>query len=85
MVQIEKDQCSVMDSSIEAVATMKTNPKQSRAIHRKKRKRSGQRSLEDEYRKIFLVPVQQSPVRDRLSMYKAVPSITTYGVYDSPV
>jgi hypothetical protein len=62
----------------------KTIPKRSSTKHRKKR-RGGQKSLEDEYRKVFAVPAPQSPARDRLSIYKSVPSITTYGVYDRPV
>lgn len=42
-------------------------------------------ALEDVYRQVFSVPLSIGRVRDRLSIYKPVPSITTYGLYEKPV
>lgn len=41
-------------------------------------------SLEDAYRKVFSSPMPAGPLRDRLSVYKSVPSVTTYGSYERP-
>ena len=72
------------DPCIGAVPTMKTISKQAKAKSKKKRRKTHQ-NLEDAYRTIFVSPAPTLPLRDRLSLYKAVPSITTYGAYERPV
>jgi hypothetical protein len=51
----------------------------------KKAPRSRNRSLEETYRKIFTVAPPAGPIKNILSIYKSVPSITTYGLYERPV
>lgn len=42
-------------------------------------------SLEDAHRSLFVsVLPGGGPIRDRLSIYKSVPSVTTYGLYERP-
>lgn len=41
--------------------------------------------LVEAYNRIFVSPSPQLPSRARLSKYKTVQSITTYGIYDGTV
>ncbi len=51
-----------------------------------KSRKTGQKSLEDLYRTLFAVPIHSRfPVRGRLTVYRTVPSVTTYGVYEKPI
>jgi hypothetical protein len=63
---------------------MKTTSKQHKPKTAKKQ-RDTQTPLEDAYRRTFIGPAPNVPVRERLSMYKSVPSITTYGLFEKPV
>jgi hypothetical protein len=63
---------------------MKTGSKRSKAKSAKKL-RGEQKILEDTHRRIFVGPSPNAPVRERLSMYKSVPSVTTYGLCEKPV
>jgi len=40
--------------------------------------------LEDAHRRMFVGPGPNAPARERLSMYKSVPSVTTYGLCEKP-
>jgi len=57
--------------------------KMQKAKRQKRRRR--QVSLEQIYRTMFTAPMVQPPARERLTMYKSVPSVTTYGVYEKPI
>jgi len=47
--------------------------------------RKTQKTLENAYRQIFVGPNPAAPVKERLSMYKSVPSVTTYGLCEKPL
>ncbi len=49
-----------------------------------KRPRKTRKTLEDAYRQVFFGPPPNTPMRERLSMYKSVPSVTTYGLCEKP-
>jgi len=55
--------------------------KKHKAAIRKTQK--AKKTLEESYRQVFLSN-QPSPARERLSMYKSVPSVTTYGLCEKP-
>ena len=60
---------------------MKSNKK----LKPRSRKKSAQKSLEHHYQTVFAAPISPLPLRERLSMYKSVPSVTTYGAYEKPI
>jgi hypothetical protein len=62
---------------------MKATMKQRRQ-RRAKRSRRARKTLEDAYRQVFIGPPLNAPARERLSMYKSVPSVTTYGLCEKP-
>ena len=61
---------------------MGSRKKQSKA---QKKRKNRARSLEEIYRQYFAIPTHASPLRDRLTMFQTVPSVTTYGVYEKPI
>ena len=73
----------MMDTSNRSDSDMKPKTKK-HTISVRKERRDKKLSLEDTYRQTFTVPMPIGPVRDRLSVYKSVPSITTYGLYEKP-
>jgi hypothetical protein len=62
---------------------MKATPKRNKPKTAKKT-RTRQIPLEDAHREIFVGPVPNSTPRVKLSMYKSVPSVTTYGLVEKP-
>jgi len=46
--------------------------------------RKVQKRLEDAHRQMFRGPDPSAPAKERLSMYKSVPSVTTYGLCEKP-
>lgn len=50
-----------------------------------KNPRESQKTLEDAYRRVFVAPNPSVPTRERLSKYKSVPSVTTYGLFERPM
>jgi hypothetical protein len=62
---------------------MKTISKRGRSKSIKK-SRETKRSLENAYRRVFVGPNPTAPAKERLSMYKSVPSVTTYGLCEKP-
>jgi hypothetical protein len=58
---------------------MKTNARRHMPKQQRKQKAPGKKMLEETYRKMFTAPAPQ-PTRERLTMYKPVPSTTTYGL-----
>jgi hypothetical protein len=73
-----------MDFSTGGNISMKAIPKRSKARSARK-PRETQKTLEETYRRIFVGPSPNAPARERLSMYKSVPSVTTYGLCEKPV
>lgn len=55
-----------------------------RSNSRYKKSRKMPDTLEDMYKKVFVGPIHPIPAKERLSMYKSVPTVTTYGAYDKP-
>lgn len=62
---------------------MKTIPKRHKS-RPTKRTREIYKNMEDAHRKLFVGPNPNAPARERLSMYKSVPSVTTYGLCEKP-
>jgi len=62
---------------------MKATVKQRKGTHAKKSRKTP-KSLEDAYRQVFMGPPPSAPARERPSMYKSVPSVTTYGLCEKP-
>ena len=64
---------------------MKSNSNRSKVVSASKKRRVSQKTLEKAYRNVFVVPSPGiTPTRERLSMYKSVPSVTTYGLCERP-
>lgn len=58
---------------------MKTNARRHSPKQQRKQKAPDKKMLEEIYRKVFTTPAPQ-PSREKLTMYKPVPSTTTYGL-----
>lgn len=69
------------------IAIMKAPPMKSKPQSTKRKSgktpASQTDSLEESYKRVFVAPFSSySPARGRLTMYKSVPTVTTYGAYE---
>ena len=80
MVQVEEDKRRVMDLS-DWRNTMKTTK---RVQPKTVKVRQIQRTLEESHKQVFVTTPMTTPPKERLSMYKSVPSMTTYGLCEEP-
>jgi hypothetical protein len=75
----------MMDFSTEGDFSMKTISKRNASRSNKSKKpRATRKTFEDAHRRVFVGPSPNTPARERLSMYKSVPSVTTYGLCEKP-
>jgi hypothetical protein len=79
MVQIQRNRSLMTGGN----CFMKATAKQRKVTHAK-RSRKTRKTLEDAYRQMFVGPTPNAPAKERLSMYKSVPSVTTYGLCEKP-
>jgi hypothetical protein len=63
---------------------MKPTSKRTKAKGTKKRREARKDKLEDLYRLLFLASPNVTD-REKLTMYKSVPTVTTYGLFEKPV
>lgn len=64
---------------------MKSKPKSTKRRSEKTPASQGP-SLEESYKRVFIAPgTNLLPTRGRLTMYKSVPTVTTYGAYERPI